>query len=258
MEIFETIGYIFLKYLQMIWIYAVLIAILVVLLGKWIVFIFVIPYIIWFNHPSRHTASGIHEVVASGGGENIARKGLKIARRYLEGYSRYMDQQVGLIPSHRVRNWIYRNVFGVRLHSKAVIYYGAEIRWHSKLSIGEGSIIGDRAVLDARNGIEIGRNVNFSSEVQIWTEQHMHRDPWFRCISDSSNYVKIEDRVWIGPRVTILPSVKIGEGAVIGAGAVVTKDVEPFSIMVGIPAHKIGERNRDLKYEFSGEYTPFL
>ncbi len=181
-----------------------------------------------------------------------------MAITYLEVYSSYMDQQVVLIPSHHVRNWIYRNIFGVRLHSKAVIYYGAEIRWHSKLTIGQGSIIGDRAVLDARNGIEIGRNVNFSSEVQIWTEQHMHRDPWFRCISDSTNAVKIGDRVWIGPRVTILPSVKIGEGAVIGAGAVVTKDVEPFSIMVGIPAHKVGERTRDLQYEFSGDYTPFL
>ncbi|MDE6341268.1 MAG: acyltransferase [Muribaculaceae bacterium] len=244
------------------WTLAILIAILFALAGKWILLVVVIPYIRWFNHPSRHATMGIHQVAACGE-EGTARKGFigrlkKQARRYLEGYSRYMDLQVGLIPSHHVRNWIYRNVFGVRLDSKAVIYYGAEIRWHSKLSVGKGSIIGDRAILDARNGIEIGKNVNFSSEVQIWTEQHMHRDPWFRCISDRSNAVVIEDRVWIGPRVTILPSVKIGEGAVIGAGAVVTKDVEPYSIMVGIPAHKVGNRITDLKYEFSGEYTPFL
>lgn len=50
---------------------------------------------------------------------------------------------------------------------------------------------------------------------------------------------------------------EIGEGAVVAAGAVVTKSVEPYSIVAGIPAKKIGERNRDLKYEMTGEYVPF-
>jgi acetyltransferase-like isoleucine patch superfamily enzyme len=36
---------------------------------------------------------------------------------------------------------------------------------------------------------------------------------------------------------------------VVGAGAVVTKDVEPFAIVAGNPARKIGERNRDLRYQ---------
>ncbi|MFK1641101.1 DapH/DapD/GlmU-related protein [Bacteroides fragilis] len=70
--------------------------------------------------------------------------------------------------------------------------------------------------------------------------------------------VVIEDRVWIGPNAIILHSVTIGEGAVVAAGAVVTKDVPPFSIVGGIPAKVIGSRNSNLKYEFDGQYLPFI
>ena len=59
----------------------------------------------------------------------------------------------------------------------------------------------------------------------------------------------IEDYVWICSRSILLPGVHIGEGAVIASGAVVTKDVEPYTVVGGIPAKKIGERkNRELNY----------
>lgn len=49
--------------------------------------------------------------------------------------------------------------------------------------------------------------------------------------------------VWIGEWVIILPNVKkIGNGAIIGAGSIVTKDIEPYSIVAGNPAKKIGSR----------------
>ena len=139
-----------------------------------------------------------------------------------------------------------------------VIYYGAEIRNHCGLKIGKGSIIGDRAILDARNGIEIGENVNFSTGVSIWTEQHDHRDSNFKCISNESFKVSIGNRVWIGPNVIILHSVTIGDGAVVGAGSVVTKDVPPFTVVGGIPAKIINKRNRHLVYEFNGSHVPFI
>lgn len=52
----------------------------------------------------------------------------------------------------------------------------------------------------------------------------------------------IEDDVWIGARTTILKGVCIGRGAVVAAGAVVTKDVDPYSIVGGVPARLIGRR----------------
>ena len=65
--------------------------------------------------------------------------------------------------------------------------------------------------------------------------------------------VEIDNRAWIGSNVIILPGVHIGEGAVCCAGCVVTKDVEPFSVVAGIPAHKVSERPHNLQYNFNGK-----
>ncbi|MCD7973943.1 MAG: acyltransferase [Candidatus Azobacteroides sp.] len=175
----------------------------------------------------------------------------------MSGYIRYTLFQVSKIPSHTIRNFLYRNIYLVKMKENAIIYFGAEIRHTFKLIIGKGSIIGDNSTLDARNGITIGENVNFSSRVSIWTEQHDHRDSWFSCNSGPHFQVEIGDRVWVGPNVTILPGVHIGQGAVVAAGAVVTKDVEPYTLVGDIPAKKIGERKQDLKYIFDGKPLPF-
>jgi acetyltransferase-like isoleucine patch superfamily enzyme len=48
--------------------------------------------------------------------------------------------------------------------------------------------------------------------------------------------------VWVGTNVVVLPSVTIGHGAVLAAGAVVTRDVEPYAIVAGVPAKPLGVR----------------
>ena len=123
------------------------------------------------------------------------------------------------------------------------------------LRIGKGTIIGDNALLNTREGLTMGKNVNLSSNVSIYTLQHDHRNPYFRCPSSESRKmsVEIDDRVWLGSNVIILPGVHIGEGAVCCAGCVVTKDVKPYAVMAGIPAKKVGERPRVLEYEFEGK-----
>lgn len=47
---------------------------------------------------------------------------------------------------------------------------------------------------------------------------------------------------WIGHNAIIMPGVKIGNGAVVGSGAVVTKDVDPYTVVVGVPAKPIKKR----------------
>lgn len=61
----------------------------------------------------------------------------------------------------------------------------------------------------------------------------------------NNDFVTIGNDVWIGHNATIMPGVTIGNGAVIGAGAIVTKDVKPYSVVVGVPAQKINMRFPD-------------
>lgn len=75
--------------------------------------------------------------------------------------------------------------------------------------------------------------------------------------TNNKNYkvaVKIGNDVWIGTGVLILEGVTIGDGAVVAAGAVVTKDVEPYAIVGGVPAKVIRyrhtEEQRDKLIEF--------
>lgn len=63
--------------------------------------------------------------------------------------------------------------------------------------------------------------------------------------------IEIGNDVWIGENVSILGGVKIGNGAIIGTGAIVTKNIEPYSINVGVPSKKIG-------YRFDCENIEFL
>ncbi|TVR72799.1 MAG: acetyltransferase [Sphaerobacteraceae bacterium] len=57
-----------------------------------------------------------------------------------------------------------------------------------------------------------------------------------------ANAVTIGHDVWIGTNAIILPGVSVGTGAVVAAGAVVSKDVEPYAIVGGVPAKPIRER----------------
>lgn len=54
--------------------------------------------------------------------------------------------------------------------------------------------------------------------------------------------IVIGNDVWIGANVTIIDGVTIGDGAIIGAGSVVLHDVEPYSVVVGVPAKEIKKR----------------
>ena len=54
--------------------------------------------------------------------------------------------------------------------------------------------------------------------------------------------VEVGHDVWIGHGAVVLPGVEIGTGAVIGAGSVVTRDVEPYTVVAGVPAALIRRR----------------
>lgn len=51
--------------------------------------------------------------------------------------------------------------------------------------------------------------------------------------------------VWLGHGAIIMPGVKVGTGVVVGSGAVVTKDVEPYTVVVGVAARPVRKRFSD-------------
>jgi len=123
-----------------------------------------------------------------------------------------------------------------------------------KVRLGDRCILNFGTLLDGRKfQINIGKDVSIGPEATILTLGH---DPQSANFEDRGGDVTIGDRAWIGYRVIVMPGITIGEGAVVGAGAVVTKDVEPYSIVAGNPARKIGQRNHDLSYSLN--YYPFL
>lgn len=175
-----------------------------------------------------------------------------IEKIFRYGAGRFLLYNVSTLPSNHLRKYIYK-ALGAKIAPNVVFHFRTEIRFPFKLTIGKGSIIGDNALLDARNSLTIGENVNLSSNVSIYTEQHDHRDPLFRCFTDRKMSIEIDNRAWIGSNVIILPGVHIGEGAVCCAGCVVTKDVEPFTVVAGIPAKKVGDRPKNIIYNFDGK-----
>lgn len=231
-------------------IYIVLTVFVLVLYGNWIFLMFYYPLMV---------------LGAMGSKERNRKKAyllcfpLRVTEHFMRfGGGRFALFQIAKIPSCHFRKILYKGL-GVKMGKNVTIHFRTELRAPEKLSLGDGSIIGDNAILDARRGLTIGRNVNLSSNVSIYTLQHDHRDPYFGLPSEDKVKlsVEIDDRAWLGANVIVLPGVHIGEGAVCCAGCVVTKDVEPFAVVAGIPARKVNERPRNLKYEFKGKSCRF-
>ena len=152
---------------------------------------------------------------------------------------------VALFPSHHIRLMLYR-ISGAKINKSAAIHSGTEIWNPSGLVVEEGTTVGFDCSLDARNGLVLHKNVCIASQVMIWTLHHDYNSPTF---ATRGGGVEIGDYSWLCSRCVILPGVKIAEGTVVASGAVVAKDTEPYSVVGGIPAKKIGERDK-IKYDY--------
>lgn len=143
-----------------------------------------------------------------------------------------------LIVFHSLRIIIYK-LIGFKLGRKCSIGYGFGFYRVGNIAIGEFSVINRNCLFDNRGKISIGDNVSISRNVSIFTGGHEVHSPFFEM---TIKQVRIEDHVVIFSGAMIMPGVTIGSGAVVFSGAVVTKDVEPNSIVAGVPAQKIGVR----------------
>lgn len=178
--------------------------------------------------------------------EEVSKKAFKRIETILREFQVFLLHLVGYIPSHIIRRVCYR-LSGIAIGDGSSIHMGARFYQPGNIKIGNDTIIGEGAVLDGRAQLTIGDHVDFASEVMVYNSQHDTGSENFHAISAP---VVIEDYVFVGPRAIILPGVTIGKGAVVAAGAVVTKDIQPFEIVGGVPAKVIGERkNKNLHYK---------
>ena len=163
-----------------------------------------------------------------------------------------LNHFVSRLPWMKLRVAGYRRL-GVRFEDSATaaIMMSTDVHAPRRINIGAHTIIGRHCLLDGRGGLEIGRNVNISSYSLLISAGH---DPYDDGFAGYQAGIIVEDRVWIATRATVLAGVTIGRGATVAAGAVVTKDVEPFTVVAGVPAKPIGRRPETLSYEL--DYRP--
>ena len=105
------------------------------------------------------------------------------------------------------------------------------------IHLGEGVFINAGCRFQDQGGIYIGDRTLIGHNAVIATLNH-NMDPAKRANLLPSP-VHIGNDVWFGSNVTVLPGVTIGDGAVVAAGAVVTKDVEPNTVVAGVPARLV-------------------
>ena len=109
----------------------------------------------------------------------------------------------------------------------------------SNTHLGAGVYMNYGAVLLDVAPIRIGARTMCANSVQLLTATHPV-DPIERNSGvEYGKAITIGSDCWLGGGVIVCPGVTIGDGAVVGAGAVVTKDVAPYTVVVGNPARKV-------------------
>lgn len=158
------------------------------------------------------------------------------------------NRWVSRIPSRTFRIFFYRRIMKYDIGRQAHIFLDCTFDCTINFSLKNNSVINTKCRLDNKGGIYIGQNVSISQEVMILSADHDLNSPDF---TGHERPVYIEDYVWIGSRAIIMPGVTIGKGAVVAAGAVVTRNVDPYTVVAGVPAKKIKTRTADINYQIN-------
>lgn len=163
--------------------------------------------------------------------------------------------------------WYWYRLRGAQLASGALIFHGAKLLRHPRnirigadaivksgshicpcntratVSIGERSTIGFYCLLYASQEITIGDDCMIAPFVYIVDSNHgLAANVRMNRQANTTSPVRIGNDVWLGAHSVILPGVTIGDGAIIAAGAVVNQAVEANTIVGGVPATQIGNR----------------
>jgi acetyltransferase-like isoleucine patch superfamily enzyme len=144
---------------------------------------------------------------------------------------------------NNIRVWYVSSVLKILgSHSKNKYQNNIYIADSRNIKIGEYCQINENVFIQ---GALIGKYVMIAPNVSILNSTHNFESidlPMIKQGAIKYNNPVIEDNVWIGRNAVILPGIKIGEGSIVAAGAIVTKDIEPYSIVGGVPAKLLKKR----------------
>ena len=165
------------------------------------------------------------------------------AEEYLGTFLRSLPGVEGFV----LRYLLYRALFE-RLDGFCYVYPGARLSHTYGIRAGRNLMINAGAFIYGRGGLSFGDHVMIGPNVVIVSSQHRFDDPRIEMVfqGHQAAFVTIGSDVWIGANAVILPGVTVADGTVVSAGAVVTRDTEPYSIVGGVPAAKIGMRPREV------------
>ena len=160
---------------------------------------------------------------------------------------------INKVPSRHFRRGIDK-LMGARFEKGSFLFRRTEVLFPKGILIGDHTTVGWFTLLDARGGIKIGNNVTIASYAKLITGSHDINSPEFKA---KFLPIIIDDYAWICTGATICQNVHIGEGAVVATGAVVVKDVEPYTVVGGVPAKVIGTRKKQ-EQRYSPDCTTAL
>lgn len=145
--------------------------------------------------------------------------------------------RVGRAIFRRIRPLYYKMILG-SLGPHTDIMPKVYIEHPHKVFIGKHVIINEGVLLEGTTNahIKIGDWVTISYEAMVLTTSWALQEDGFYGHKHISKSVVIEDGAWIAARAIILPGVTIGARSVVAAGSVVTRDVEPGTLVAGVPA----------------------
>ncbi len=116
------------------------------------------------------------------------------------------------------------------------------------IKIGNENFIGERVQIQGRGGVEIGNRCMIGANSFISSSNHNINNPLVDTYlrKEIPAKTKIDDFVWIGANSVLVAGITIGHHVIVGAGTIVTKDIEPYSMVVGNPGKVIKKFSFDL------------
>jgi chloramphenicol O-acetyltransferase type B len=193
----------------------------------------------------------------------------------------YFDKTIFTNPLFEYFKWLFNKIYyqlknggkHLRISYMAMVYnteFG-KYNWIGRNTIVSNSNIGDYTYITENSVVtettlgkfcSIGPNVRIApgkhpTSVYVSTHSSLYSNPsnLLKSFVKEQLYkydrsVTIGNDVWVGANVVIIDGVTIGDGAIVAANSVITKDIEPYTIVGGLPGKPIGKRFEDDEIEF--------